>query len=82
MERPHWRKMSWVLIGWTTACAIWLISGIASVANSNACTGQLDPSTCHAATQIGAGIGAAMIIGVWFVFFIPLSLVWFMTRKS
>ena len=42
----------------------WIITGVAS-AGSAGCNG-LSKSACDAATQVGTGIGVALIIGLWF----------------
>ncbi|MGH7643249.1 MAG: hypothetical protein ACRENX_09620 [Candidatus Dormibacteria bacterium] len=75
----HWRKMTWVLWGWTILCAIWLGAGIASSGGS--CHG-LSHSACVAAGDIGKGIGVTIIIIVWLIVFLVLSLIWFMTRNK
>jgi hypothetical protein len=76
----HWRKMTWVLWGWTILCAIWLGTGIASV-NTKDC-GGLSQSACSAATHVGEGIGVFAIFIVWLLVFLVLSLIWFMTRPK
>lgn len=73
MKRPHWRKMTWVLIIWCAIILIWAIAG-----GSNAA------STCHGtysqACQAGTGIGVAIILLIGFIGFVFFSLIWFMTR--
>jgi ribosomal protein L40E len=78
----HWRKMTWTIWGWTILCAIWLATGIASVANSKASCSGLSQSECSAARDVGAGIGVTFIIIIWLIVFLVLSIVWFMTRPK
>ena len=70
--RPHWRKMTWVLIVWCAAILVWAVAGGAQ-AN---CTGAY-ASAC----QAGTGIGIAIILLIGFVGFVFFALIWFMTRS-
>src|SRR5690242_14466132 len=70
-----WRKMTWVLLVWTAVFAVWIIGG-ASAADCGSEATQLNQDACAA----GTGIGVALVFVLWFVGFIALSLVWFMTR--
>lgn len=77
MPRPHWRKMTWVLIVWSALILIWAIGGGASASNdcANEAT-QLSQDACNT----GAGIGVALVLFIGFVGFVFFSLIWFMTR--
>ena len=70
MRFPHLRKMSWALISWSVLCLVWIITGVNS-ANPHG-----------TAEQAGTAIGAGLIFGLWFMGFVVLSLVWFMTRPK
>ncbi len=75
--RPHWRKMTWVLIIWTLIFTIWVIGGV----NSTHCdryASDLNQNAC----QAGTGIGVGIVIFLWFLGFVVLSLIWFMTRPK
>jgi len=75
MKRPHWRKMTWVLIVWSVLILIWAVAGGAG----NDCgseTTQLNREACEA----GTGIGVALILFIGFIGFVFFSLIWFMTR--
>ena len=74
MRRPHWRKMSWVLIVWCVAIVAWAVSGASSASQ---CTGNY-----AGACQAGTGIGVAIILLIGFVGFVFFSLIWFMTRPK
>lgn len=76
----HGRKMTWTIWGWTILCAIWIGTGIASVSHVK-CSGDLSASTCHAATNVGAGIGVFLIFMIWLIVFLLLSVIWFMSRS-
>jgi len=72
MHRPHWRKMTWMLIVWCVLILAWAIGGAAG----NNCAQQTYQSAC----QAGTGIGVTIILGLGFFGFVFLSLIWFMTR--
>lgn len=71
MRRPHWRKMTWVLIIWCALIIYWIAAG----ASSTHCSGTYG-SACNA----GKGIGAAIILLIGFFGFVFFSLIWFMSR--
>ena len=73
----RWRKMSWVLAIWTGIFLAWIIGGIASRPSQDCPPGD---QFCVNASDAGTGIGVGLIIVFWFIGFVVLSLVWFMTR--
>lgn len=72
---PHWRKMTWALIVWTVIMVTWMIGG--SVSAQKGC----DPNY-QGACNTGTAIGVGLLIGLWFLGFVVLSLIWFMTRSK
>ncbi len=83
----HWRKMTWVLLGWVGLIVLWIVVGAKSAIDETAAAacaaesdGFLTVEDCTAAQEIGTGIGVALILGLGFVGFVVLSIVWFMTR--
>jgi len=86
MKRPHWRKMTWALIIWSVLMAVWIIGGASSADNGSECAQQahryLTQSDCTSARDVGTGIAVAGLMVLWFVGFIILSLIWFMTRPK
>lgn len=74
--------MTWVIVIWTALFAVWGITGVGAV--SNECVGKTgdELTTCQAATAIGGGIGLTLIFILWFIGFIILSLIWFMSRPK
>lgn len=79
---PKWRKATWALVIWTVLMGIWLVAGIGNVSNN--CAGQTGSAleTCQAATAIGGGIGAGIIVVIWFIGFLVLGLIWLMSRPK
>lgn len=84
IPRPHWRKMSWVVIIWCVVMGIWIISAIGTSDPSGNCVhpGAISKQTCEDASNAGTGIGVVVLWFIWFFGFIPLSLIWFMTRPK
>lgn len=82
MRRPHWRKMTWVLILWTVLMAIWIVAGAATVDPANECAGEEFRGACEAGTEAGEAIGIGALVVLWFFGFMVLSLIWFMTRPK
>ncbi len=79
--RPGWRKSTWAVLIWTVLMVIWL-AGAGSAGND--CATQFHGAYQGAKTagcQAGAGIAAGLIIVIWFLGYIPLGLIWFMSRS-
>jgi lysylphosphatidylglycerol synthetase-like protein (DUF2156 family) len=80
--------MTWVIVIWTAIFAIWIIGGVSSgTAHNHAyCVAHHDQflsvKDCETASNAGTAIGATLIFFLWFVGFIILSIVWFMTRRK
>lgn len=80
MPRPHWRKMTWVLIIFTVIMFAWMIGGGISAGSScNDVAGQYQNAK-QAGCEAGTALGVGALFGFWFFGFIVLSLIWFMTR--
>ena len=83
---PRWRKMTWALLIWSVVCLVWVVGGSISghAHNVASCAHQADAfftqKDCQNASDAGTAIGAGLVIGLWFMGFLVLSLVWFMTR--
>jgi hypothetical protein len=77
--RPHWRKMTWALIGWTGLMGWWLIS---YVAESN-CSDQVGKyqNAKQTGCEAGTSIGIFMILIVAFLGFVVLGMIWLMSRR-
>jgi hypothetical protein len=93
-----WRKMTWALHAWNAIFVIWIVWGIANVSDvasgiASSCAqdpsvtgGILTQQECEDASNAGAAIGASIGFGsvlmFWFVGFVVLALVWFMTKPA
>lgn len=78
MNPLRWRFMTWVLWGWTG-----LMAGLAVLLTAASAAG-CDDAEDDCALAVGAAgavwFGAAFCL--WFVGFIVLSILWFMTRPQ
>jgi hypothetical protein len=85
---PRWRKATWALAIWNALMAIWILGAISSASNNDCAnetgseflSAESAQSACEAGTAVGAGIGVAALLFLWFVGFIILSLIWLMSR--
>ena len=64
--------------------AAWAIGGAATADNAAQCANDtvLGAETCTDARNAGTGIAVVLIFLLWFVGFIILSLIWFMSRPK
>jgi hypothetical protein len=69
--------MSWVLIAWNVIFLIWIVAGVATRPSKDCPPGD---QLCQDASDVGTGIGVSLILILWFLGFVVLSLIWFMTR--
>ncbi len=79
--RPHWRKMTWAVLIFNIIMLIWLVFGVAAASHPSNC-GTLSTQTCQAATDVGAGIGAFVVIVLWALGDVILGVLWLVTRGS
>jgi hypothetical protein len=92
MNPLRWRKMTWLILVFSAVMLVWLVGGAASnpdvtraevaeCAEGGFFTEEECRDTLEAAGDIGTGIGVSLIFLLWFVGFVTLSIVWFMTRR-
>lgn len=74
---PKFRKMTWALLIWSGLIIAWMVAGGAA-SDCLAEPDQLSREACEA----GTGIGVALIALIGFFGFVPLSIIWFMTRPK
>jgi hypothetical protein len=86
--------MTWAIIAWTVLMGVWIVGGVASQpgltpedrASCAETTAIMSEAECletmQAAGEIGTGIGVVLLGLLWFVGFIVLTLIWFMTRPK
>ena len=79
IRRPHWRKMSWVILAWNALMVIWIIVGLAAAHNTANC-GSLSQQACQDATNVGAGIGVMALVFLWLVVDVLLAIIWLVTK--
>lgn len=74
------RKMSWTIIVFSVLMLVWLISAGGGSANCD--KQQQFEGACKAGEAVGRGIATTAIFVIWFIGFVVLSIIWFMTRPK
>ena len=82
LRRPRWRKMTWVLIVWSALMVLLVIAVVAGSDPAQECAGEALRSLCEAGKESSTENGVVLLIVFWFLGFVVLSLVWFMTRAK
>jgi hypothetical protein len=74
--------MTWAILAWTGVFILWAATGVGAI--SDQCAGLTgdELALCQAATAIGGGIGLTLIFSLWFIGFIVLAIIWFMSRPK
>ncbi len=73
------RVMSWVLIVWTAIFVVWIGAALADRPSKGCAPGD---QVCQDASDVGTSIGVGLVVTLFFVGFVILSLIWFMTRPK
>jgi hypothetical protein len=83
---PRWRKMTWTIVIFSALMLLWVIVGASSANNAQHCANEssqfLSQADCTSARDAGTAIGVGLLIFLWFLGFVVLSLIWFMTRPK
>jgi hypothetical protein len=81
-----WRKMTWLFNIVNLVFLIWIIGGASTSSgcanNADVKAGIISKDLCESAANAGKGIGVGLIILLWFLVFVVLSIIWFMTRPK
>lgn len=80
--RPHWRKMTWFIVIVNALFLVWIITGVASVADECKGLSGDELEICEAGTAIGAGIGVTVILVLWVIVDLILGVLWLVTRST
>ncbi len=81
VKRPHWRKMTWVVLAWNALMIAFIIIGVASNNSTSNC-GQLGQQLCNQANQAGTVIGVGIIVVIWVIGDIILGILWLVTKGN
>jgi hypothetical protein len=71
--------MTWVLNIWNLVFLIWIIAGVSDRPSKDCPPGD---DLCVAASDAGTSIGVGLIVFLWFLGFVVISIIWFMTRRA
>jgi hypothetical protein len=74
------RKATWAVLVWTVFMAVGILAAALNIGGD--CVGLTgsDLSACQADAWIRGGIGLTLLLLLWFVGFVPLAIVWFVSR--
>lgn len=80
--RKKRRIFLWVFMVIQALFIVWIISGAMSASGqAGGCEG-LDAQTCNAASDVGTGIGVALIVGLWLVVDFLLAVIYGVYRLA
>ncbi len=74
--------MSWLILIFTVLMFAWIAAGVGGDNCSQYAPGTPERSGCELGSDVGTGVAVVALFGVWFVGFIILSIIWFMTRPT
>jgi hypothetical protein len=79
---PKWRPFTWVIVIINVLFLVWIVAGVAGLADECADeVGDLQEA-CEAGTAVGATIGVGIIIGLWAFVDVILGVLWLVTKPK
>lgn len=81
MERPHWRKMSWVVLTWNALMVVLTIGAFAFAHSHHTCQ-NLPTQLCDQATSAITTAGAWVVVAIWLIGDVLLGGIWLATKQS
>lgn len=78
---PDWRIFTYFILIMNIVFLIWIIAGANSSTSKKDC-GTLSAQACHDATNVGKGIGIALVIGLWVAFDVIFGIIWLITNRK
>ena len=78
--RPHWRKMSWVVLIFNALMVIWLITSLTATTKGG-CTG-LTVSQCAGVADVAHGAVAVIQVVLWLIGDFILGIIWLVTAPG
>lgn len=74
------RKATWAILVWTVLMGVGIVAAALNIGNDCAGLTGSDLSACQGDAWIRGGIGLTLLVLLWFVGFVPLAIVWFVSR--
>lgn len=75
---PDWRKFTYFILAINVLFLLWILVG---AAHSNNCSG-ISASSCNAATDVGKGIGIALVVFLWVIVDLILGVLYLVTNSG
>lgn len=76
------RLSTWAILLWTGFMAVGILAAVAGIGGDCAGLSGNELSSCQSAAWIRGGIGVTLLVLLWFAGFVPLAIVWAMTRPK
>lgn len=78
----EWRPLTWVIVVWNVLMAVWLVSTLASGADT--CSDEFGSArdACEAGAAVGGGIAVAFVLFVAAMGDVILGVIWTATKKN
>jgi hypothetical protein len=79
---PKWRPFTWVIVIINVLFLVWIVAGVAGLADECADEAANLRDACEAGTAVGATIGVGIIIGLWAFVDVILGVLWLVTKPK
>lgn len=74
------RIATWAILVWTVLMAVGIVAAALNIGRDCVGLAGSELSACQADAWIRGGIGLTLLLLLWFVGFVPLAIVWFVSR--
>jgi hypothetical protein len=76
------RKATWAILAWTAFMGVGMFAPALGIGGDCVSLTGNDVAACQANAWVRGGIGLALLLFLWFVGFVPLASVWFLSRSK
>jgi hypothetical protein len=76
------RKATWAILLWTGFMGVGIFAAALGIGGDCAGLSGSDLGACQADAWVRGVIGLALLLVLWFVGFVPLAIVWFVSRPK
>lgn len=76
------RVTTWAILVWTGVMAVGTVAAFLGIGRDCAELTGSELSACQSDAWIRGGVGLALLVLLWLVVFVPLGIVWFVSRPK
>lgn len=76
------RVVTWVILIWTALMGVGILAAFLGIGGDCAGLTGGELSACQADAWVRGGIGLTLLLLLWFIVFLPLAIVWFVSRPK